>query len=137
MNENDFIGIGWSFPPNFDNINTTVEMSTYAKDINESLEILFSTIPGERVLRSDYGSDLSPMVFENLSSSLITKMQHQIKNAIAMYEPRINVDDIVFDQSNILEGFLKINIIYTIRATNSRFNFVYPFYINEGTFIKN
>ncbi len=135
MNNQDFIGIGWSFPPTFDNINAKVKMSAYTTDINESLEILFTTIPGERVMLSSFGSDLSPMVFESLSTTLITKMQHQIRDAIAIHEPRIDVDDIIFDQTKITEGILQINIIYTVRATNSRFNFVFPYYIHEGTFV--
>ena len=30
------------------------------------------------------------------------------------------------------EGLLLINVVYRVPATNSRFNLVYPFYLNEG-----
>jgi len=31
------------------------------------------------------------------------------------------------------DGVLLISIDYTVRATNSRYNMVYPFYLNEAT----
>ena len=34
---------------------------------------------------------------------------------------------------NELEGQVLVEIEYIVRATNSRFNFVFPYYINEGT----
>ncbi len=136
MKKNDFIGKGWSFPPTFEKSQTSVRISENQNDINQSLEILFTTQPGERVLLSEYGCDLSPLIFESLSTTLITKMRHQITEAIELFEPRIFVDSVQFDNSQYTEGVLSIHINYRIRSTNSRFNFVFPYYINEGTFVK-
>ncbi len=136
MKKNDFIGKGWSFPPTFERSQSTVHISANEKDINESLEILFTTQPGERVLLSEFGCDLTPLVFESLNSTLITKMQHQITQTVEIFEPRIFVDNIQFDSSQYSEGILSIHLMYRIRSTNSRFNFVFPYYINEGTFVK-
>ncbi len=35
--------------------------------------------------------------------------------------------------TNELEGEILIEIEYVVRATNSRYNFVFPYYKNEGT----
>ena len=48
-----FLGTGWSFPPVLTDIG--VQLSRYEQDIRESLHVLFSTAPGERVCRYDYG----------------------------------------------------------------------------------
>lgn len=134
MDEKTFLGTGWSFPPTFDRDLHTVEMVSNSLDIRQSLEVLMSTLPGERVMRPDYGSNLTPMLFENISASLFTKIKDTIKNAILSYEPRINLTDVYFTQGTE-EGVLNIEIDYVIRTTNSRQNFVFPYYLNEGTFI--
>jgi phage baseplate assembly protein W len=109
------------------------------KDIEQSLEILLSTSVGERVLRSDYGCDLTAMLFESITVTLLTKIKRIIERAITQYEPRIDLNNIFFtnQNKNQLEGIINIQLEYTIRSTNSRLNFVYPFYIKEGTNIKN
>jgi phage baseplate assembly protein W len=48
------------------------------------------------------------------------------------YEPRIDLNKIDIDPTDELEGVLLINLDYTVRATNSRKNMVYPFYKAEG-----
>lgn len=59
MEKESFLGTGWSFPPTFNNISGTVEMVSDEKDIFQSLHILLSTQLKERVMRSDFGCDLS------------------------------------------------------------------------------
>jgi phage baseplate assembly protein W len=92
---------------------------------------------GERILRSDFGCGINTMPFENITTTLLTKIERIIEKAILKYEPRIDLQNIFFTKSNPLEGVLYIQIEYAIRATNSRMNFVYPFYIKEGTNINN
>jgi phage baseplate assembly protein W len=139
MKTESFLGKGWSFPPTFDLSNKSIEMVENQKDIEQSLEILLSTSVGERVLRSDYGCDLTAMLFESITVTLLTKIKRIIERAITQYEPRIDLNNIFFtnQNKNQLEGIINIQLEYTIRSTNSRLNFVYPFYIKEGTNIKN
>ena len=128
-----FLGTGWGFPPSFSNITAQVEMLSNEADIKSSLEILLSTRQGERVMRPDYGCNLDELVFEPLTTTFKTYIKDLIATAILYYEPRIDVNKIELDDSGELEGRILIVIDYTVRATNSRFNFVFPFYKNEGT----
>jgi len=128
----DFLGKGWSFPPKFNNLFASVEMSTGNKDIHESLEILLGTIPGERHLHPEYGCDLSSLSFENISPSLESKVTRKIESAIIQFEPRIDIDSIDFELS-IDNGIVFIHIMYIIRTTNTRTNMVFPYYIQEAT----
>ena len=102
-------------------------------DIKSSLEILLSTIQGERVMQPKYGCDLTPLLFEPLNSSLRTEIVDKVKNAILYFEPRIDVEKIELKDDQITEGIVLITIDYIIRSTNSRNNYVFPFYKAEGT----
>jgi phage baseplate assembly protein W len=136
MKNEHFLGTGWSFPPTFDFAKGTVIMVSDQEDIEQSLHILMSTTLGERIQRSDYGCALDAMLFENITVTLLTKIKLLIEKAILMHEPRIQLDEVFFTSPSSEEGFINIELQYTIRTTNSRFNYVYPFYLKEGTYIK-
>lgn len=124
-----FLGTGWSFPPTFDRNDAEVNTTFGVEDIERSLEILFTTTLGERIMSPTYGCALDEAVFETMNTSRITYIENLIRTAILYHEPRIDADaiDVVPDA---LEGALVITIEYTVRTTNSRFNFVFPFYLN-------
>ena len=131
-----FLGTGWGFPPAFSNKTSDVGMLSDVDDINSSLEILLTTRPGERVMRPDYGCNLDELVFEPLTTTFKTYIKDLVSTAILYYEPRIEVNSIDLDDTGELEGRILIVIDYTVSATNTRFNFVYPFYKNEATDLK-
>ena len=132
----NFLGKGLGFPPTFEKSapnSGDIVMVEGALDIQQSLQILLSTRPGERLLQPDYGCNLDRLLFEPLTVSLQSLMQDIVKTAIYRHEPRILVNAVSINTSNQLEGEILIHVDYTIRSNNSRFNFVYPFYIQEGT----
>jgi uncharacterized protein len=127
-----FLGRGWGFPPEFNRATKAVNMLEDEADIKSSLEILLSTRLGERVMVPDYGCNLDELLFKPLTLTLKTFVIDLIKTAILYYEPRIDLNKIAIDPTDELEGVLLINLDYTVRATNSRKNMVYPFYKAEG-----
>jgi uncharacterized protein len=127
-----FLGRGWAFPPSFDAATGELLMVQYETDIWQSLQILFSTSLGERVLLPEYGCNPEDYVFTPLNVSFITYLEDLIKKGIALFEPRIRLEKLVIVPSS-LEGKLEIQLTYVVRSTNSRFNRVYPFYKQEGT----
>ena len=131
--QDDFLGKGWSFPPTFIPALKGVEMTEKEVDINRSLQILLTTRAGERIMQPKYGCNMDEMLFEPLSTTTKTIIKDKIKTAILYFEPRIDVIAINMNTSNEMEGEILIEIEYMIRATNSRFNFVFPYYVNEGT----
>jgi uncharacterized protein len=131
--QDDFLGKGWSFPPTFIPGLQGVEMTEKVDDINRSLQILLTTGIGERIMQPKYGCNMDEMVFESLSTTTKTIIKDKIRTAILYFEPRIDVTAISMDTTNEMEGEILIEIEYVVRATNSRFNFVFPYYINEGT----
>lgn len=129
----EYLGRGWSWPPEFLLNPPHVTMLEEEADIASSLQILLSTTPGERVMQPLYGCNLSELLFESLDTRIKTLMADKVESAILYYEPRVVLESVLFDESNELEGVVLINIVYRVKTTNSRFNFVYPFYKQEGT----
>ena len=128
---NSFLGTAWSFPPKFNQDTKTVEVVSDESDILQSVEIILSTRPAERLMQPNFGCELNQFLFEEMSQSLITGIRGVVSDALLYYEPRIDVEEINVEESQ-QEGLLLISITYTVRATNSRYNLVYPFYINEA-----
>jgi len=131
--QDDFLGKGWSFPPSFNTGIKSVEMTEKNDDIKKSLEILLTTTVGERVMQQKYGCNLFEMVFESLDTPTKTLIKEKISTAILYFEPRIDVTNISMNNTDELQGVVLVEIEYIVRATNSRFNFVFPYYVNEGT----
>ncbi|KAA6345992.1 hypothetical protein EZS27_005572 [termite gut metagenome] len=127
-----YLGTGWGFPLVFIK-NVGVSMVNDEEDIRQSLQILFSTFPGERIFRFEYGCNIRQWVFGNINLTEKTMIADSIKNAILYYEPRIRVEKIEVDGKDAEKGILWINLDYWIIQVNSRSNMVYPFYFKEGT----
>ena len=133
--EKQFLGRGWAFPPAFNLDNGSMDMVEAVADINQSLEILLSTSLGERVMQPEYGCNLRDFQFEPMNASLIGYLRDLVETAILYYEPRILVESVEITESTsqeAIEGKLLISVDYIVQSTNSRFNFVYPFYRNEA-----
>jgi hypothetical protein len=130
-----FLGSGWSFPPSFLRSGGTVEMSQGVKDIEESLVILLSTELGERLMRPDYGCDIRRQLFEPLDATATAYVKELVNIAILYHEPRIDLTALRLVPVPE-EGRMDIVIDYVVRNTNSGHNFVFPYYIREGTNLK-
>ncbi len=132
---NSFLGRGWAFPPTFVLEAGTVELVSGTVDIAQSLDILLSTSLGERLMQPGYGCNLNDYMFDSLNNSLIGIIKHHVENAILNGEPRIvaeRVDVTAPDSFDLLEGKFIITVEYAIPGTNSRFNYVYDYYLNEA-----
>ena len=135
MNQS-FLGTGWSFPPQFEKETDTLLLTSDEEDIQRSLQILLSTRKGERVMVPDYGCNLDEMLFEPMTTTFKTYIRDMVRTAILFYEARIQLHAVKIDDSREVEGVILVIIEYTVRTTNSRFNFVYPYYKQEGTELK-
>lgn len=131
MSDKTYLGTGWAFPVRFNQ--RGVHLVSDEEDIWESLRILFSTIPGERVFRYNYGCPIDKWVFSKIDLSERTMIIDIIEQAIREGEPRITTDSVEVEIRDAMEGILWIKVEFTIRQTNSRSSLVYPFYFLEGT----
>jgi phage baseplate assembly protein W len=127
-----FLGTGWGFPPGFDDRQLGALMVDHVQDIEESLRILMSTRPGERVMHPGYGCDLRRIAFEKIETGTLTELRDLIERAVRAYEARIVLHQVETDASGQAEGVLQVRLTYTVRTTNARRNWVYPLYLAEA-----
>ncbi len=138
MEHKSFLGTGWAFPPTFHKDDKSgVEMVSNEIDIRQSLEILLNTKIGERIMEPKYGCDIYAYLFKSISNSRVHLISEVIRTAIINYEPRIKLLKVNLDESDYLDGVIRISLDYIIRLTNTRFNLVFPYYKVEGTNIPN
>lgn len=128
-----FLGTGWSFPPTFLRGTASVAMISDVTDIKASLWILFSTTLGERIMLATYGTSLWQKVFSALTTTMANEIRVLISRAVLEWEPRIDVERVVVQQLDPLQGRLDITVDFVVRQTNTRSNLVYPFYLQEAT----
>lgn len=130
--DSKFLGTGWAFPPAFDPRTREAVTVTQQEDVQESLRILLSTSPGERVMHPNYGCGLMHMVFENMDESRLTEIRSLVERAVLFFEPRVILHDLLIDTDGLFEGILRLRLDYSIRTTNTRHNLVYPLYLAEA-----
>lgn len=127
----EFLGCGWKFPVNIDS-KGHIGMSEYEEDIKEAIWIILSTSKGERVMRPDFGCGIHDFVFESINTATLGMIEASVREALTLWEPRIEIINVNALSDKINEGKLIISIDYMVRTTNNRFNLVYPFYLMEG-----
>lgn len=125
-----FLGCGWSFPVGVDATGAIAE-ATYETDIEQAVLIILETEPGERVMRPDFGAGLRGLVFEPINTTTMALAQYRVQNALVQWEPRIDSVSVAVTADPPL-GMLQIAITYRVRTTNTFYNMVYPFYLQEG-----
>ena len=127
-----FLGRGWSFPPRFDRASGEVRMTEDEEDIRASLILLLGTVAGERFLHPDYGIDMQALLFESLGTTMQTFLKDRVRTAILVHEPRIDLLSLDLETTAQYDGRITLIVDYAVRATNSRYNLVYPFYLSDG-----
>ncbi len=128
---NSFLGTGWAFPPRFQR-EGRLAMVSDEQDISQSIHIILSTTPGERVMHPTFGCGLQALVFEGIDEGVKTRIKDLVLRAIVLFEPRVEVDLVAVHTDALDEALLKVELGYRIRATNTAANMVFPFYIGSA-----
>jgi hypothetical protein len=133
MENQNFLGSGWSFPPKFDKYSKSVVMDDGLVDIENSIRIILGTYPGERLMDPKFGCTVKRMNFENINNGNVTRIEEIIGNALIQFEPRIKFQSIEILSTDEQEGMIILQLNYTVITTNTRHNIVFPYYLTEGT----
>lgn len=121
------MGTGWSFPLRL-NLQSSLQLSSTIRNIEESIGIILGTRLGERVYRPNFGSRLSELVFAPMNLQTLLQIRLYIQEAIERWEPRIILDG-VYTEPDPIEGKIKITITYHPKETHDYRSMVYPFYL--------
>lgn len=125
--QNDLIGAGWRFPPNVDG-RGNIALVDGTEEIEEAIQIILSTPVGMRPMRPTFGSRIHELIFAPINSGTITSAIHFVRDALALWEPRIEVLDVTAEPDPEQPSILLIGIIYRILPTHDERALVYPFY---------
>ncbi len=122
-----FLGVGWKFPVSSDA--GRIAMAAYEESVRQSIWIILATARGERVMRPDFGCGIHDLVFAVNNAATAGRAATEVREALIRWEPRIELLNVAAAADPAQPHRLLIEIAYKVRATNSRFNLVYPFYL--------
>jgi uncharacterized protein len=125
-----FLGVGVGFPVRLTS-EQTLESAIYEEDIRQAIRIILGTNPGDRLMRPDFGAGLDQFIFEPVNTATMAQVKTRVEEALIDWEPRIVIDEVKVSADPIDRNTLLIEVHYRVRATDSRQNLVYPFYL-EG-----
>lgn len=78
---------------------------------NDILQLLL-TVPGERVMRPDFGVHLRSFLFEQNTDSDLSILENEIAQAITEYEKRVTVENVTVVSDTNKHG---INVVVIVR----------------------
>lgn len=125
-----FLGSGLAWPVQSDDAGALVS-AAYEEAVRQAVWIILATSKGERPMRPDFGCGIHDLVFQTMGPSTAGQIVSAVRDALLRHEPRIDVRDVQV-RAGADPGLLLILIDYEVRATNSAFNLVYPFYLQGG-----
>ena len=124
----NFIGSGWAFPMRV-NARGGIELVRQEQDIEESMLLILCTPIGQRRMRPKFGCGAHDLTFAPNTPTTHGLVSHYVEEALALWEPRVQVQGVEVGPDPDDPGRLIVDIDYSVRATNERRNLVYPFYI--------
>ena len=105
-----------------------IEMVTEGASVRQSILLLLSTIPGERVMRPGYGCDIYRLIFSPNDDTTAGLAIHYVRQALTRWEPRIQLLRVDAERDPEAPEDLVMTIVYRILATQQVQ--VLPFSIN-------
>jgi phage baseplate assembly protein W len=103
--------------------------------IRQSIMMLLSTIPGERIMFPTYGCDLHKLVFSPNDDTTAGLAMHYVREALERWEPRLEIlkldahcNGSISDQNLALE----IVLMYRIRSLQQESSLKYSISLNGG-----
>jgi phage baseplate assembly protein W len=127
----DFLGVGWAFPVGLD-ARRRFALARHERDIEEAIIMILLTPPGQRVMRPTFGCQIHELIFAPNDATTAGLAAYYVREALAMWEPRIEVQDVQVEADPDLQERMLITINYDIKATHDSRSLVFPFYQIPG-----
>jgi phage baseplate assembly protein W len=123
-----FVGAGLAFPLRLDAAGS-VALVSRDTDIEEAIHLILATAPGERPMRPEFGCGIHSFIFAPADGGTAGLMAEEIRRALTRWEPRIELTKVDVAVDPDARNCMRIDIGYSIRATNDPRNLVFPFYV--------
>jgi uncharacterized protein len=126
-----FLGKGWAFPVQL-NTDREVLLLSDEEKIAEAIQIILCTAPGERLMHPDFGCGIHDYVFAPNNVRTAGLIRFHVEDALNRWEPRINLEEVQVQPDPGDPAVILVSITYRVKSTDSRYNMVYPFYLERG-----
>jgi phage baseplate assembly protein W len=127
----DVVGSGWAFPPTVD-ARGRIALARQERDVEEAIRMILLTPIGQRVMRPEFGCRIHDLIFAPNEATTTGLARYYVQDALEMWEPRIDVREILVAPDPLNTGRLLIEIRYEIKATHDERALVFPFYRIPG-----
>jgi phage baseplate assembly protein W len=129
VRDREFIGQGWAFPLQL-SPRGQVALAHGERDIEQAIRIILETVPGERVMRPEFGCRAKELLFAPMNAATEVLLVRYVQLALEQWEPRVTIVSVrVVDSPS--DGVWQVGINYEVKATHDTRSIVYPFYISE------
>lgn len=130
MRTDDFLGRGWSFPPKINHAGQVTLAANEAK-IQQSIQVIIRTVPGERVMRPTFGCRIHELIFAPANDQTAVTAERYVREALEQWEPRIRLRTVAVSPhfGTRTVGRLDINIQYEIKGMHDVRSLVFPYYL--------
>ncbi len=125
-----YLGKGWAFPVR--PVGGKLALARYEEDVEQAVEIILRTSPGERVMLPHFGAGLRQYVFSGNGAVTHRLVEESVRRALVDFEPRITVERIQARAGDDDPNLMEVEIDYVVRRSNAFYNRVFPFYLNEA-----
>jgi phage baseplate assembly protein W len=85
--------------------------------IRQSIMLLLTTVPGERVMRPDYGCPLHRLIFWPNDATTAGLAIHYVRRAIRGFESRVQITRLDAGANPLDPAILQITLEYRVRET--------------------
>jgi phage baseplate assembly protein W len=127
----DVIGRGWAFP--FDvNSRGGIAMVGGDEEIRQAIIMIVRTRRGGRVMRPEFGCRIWELLFAPNNAATWTLAEHHVREALGMWEPRIEVESVRALPSPDDPAVVEVEVEYQVKPTHDARSLVFPFYLIPG-----
>lgn len=126
----EFLGTGWKYPVTLEK--GEIALSRHEEDIRQAIRIILETAPGERLMRPDFGCGIHDYVFAPNNVRTAGLIRFHVEESLRRWEPRIDLETVNVRPDPDAASTILIDISYKVKSTDSRYNLVYPFYLERG-----
>ena len=103
-----------------------IEMVEEEASVRQAILLLISTMPGERVMRPDYGCDLHRLVFWPNDDTTAGLAIHFVRRALERWDSRVEILRLDATRSESDPGRLEVFLEYRLRSTQRTDRLIYP-----------
>jgi uncharacterized protein len=110
----------------------SVDMVDEHAAVRQAVLLLLTTVPGERVMRPEYGCELHRLAFSPNDDTTAGLAIYYVRRALERWEPRIQLLHVDAGRSPEEAFRLDVSVEYRVRATQRSERLVYPLTLAGG-----